>query len=116
MVHLATVSCWHLHTGVKDNSLEIGDPDHAGDLDAMKSDLDAGDLDEMEAQSIEHRNSNYFGRLSKRDLNAGELDQMEAQNVTMGSTANSSFEVFSLHTAGLELELDLRTRICGTPQ
>ena len=83
MVHLATVSCWYLHTGVKDNSLEIGDPDHAGDLDAMKSDLDAGDLDEMEAQSIEHRNSNYFGRLSKRDLNAGELEQMEAQNVTI---------------------------------
>ena len=83
VVHLATVSCWYLHTGVKVNSLEIGDPEHAGDLDAMKSDLDAGVLDEMEAQNVEHRNSNYFGRLSKSDINAGALDEMEAQNVTI---------------------------------
>jgi len=103
MVHLATVSCWYrrkLDGSAKqssyirevsfvrdvhstDDSLEIGDPGHAGDLDAMKSDLDAGELDQMEAQNvtIEHCNSNYFGRSSKKDfftdLKSGDITVME---------------------------------------
>ena len=57
--------------GTDDVSLEIGDSKHASlSPTGMKHDLDAADLDEMEAQNvtIERQNSNYFSRSSKKDF------------------------------------------------
>ena len=55
VINLATVSCWYLHARVEDISPEIGDPEHAPPPPrgpAMKSDLDVGVLDGMEAENV----------------------------------------------------------------